>query len=527
MHIGRQTYSYDANGNQTGWEDDKSGQRRKIFWDEENRVRAVMDNGATYHYVYDASGERVLKGQSQGQTAFVNGERKAGSGQMGNYTVYVNPYIVLKSGGYTKHYYIEGQRILSKLGGGWDNKGKGPLKAGGDSLNYTNKKQAMEQGIVKNLKFLGMDGQILTAGKSGKIPPGQINGTGNATESFQYYFHPDHLGSTSYISDAAGEIYQHLEYFAFGETFVEEHSNTNRVPYLFNGKELDEETGLYYYGSRYMDPKTSLWLSIDRYTEKYPGFSGYSYCLNNPVIVTDPTGDTTHLVVYGAGYLNYTTAGGGHDVGKGFQLNAEALKKKIESSPTFDPARDAVILVYAPSSSRFISAVNKKYKSGKIGSLTVFSHGYGFSDNNGTNTGGVSLGGEKPNERRSDGTTTSQADADAQKNNYDLREINGNNVMRFDKSNFEKSAVATFYGCWIGGDQSWSDAQIRSFSFGQKLADNMGITVKALTSSGLFKTNSSGKVIYDGTMIRAIDAKSQKTRLSTFRPYSVPSIIRK
>ncbi|MNH40451.1 hypothetical protein D3C72_968040 [compost metagenome] len=55
----------------------------------------------------------------------------------------------------------------------------------------------------------------------------------------------------------------------------------------------------------------------------------------------------------------------------------------------------------------------------------------------------------------------------------------------------------------------------------------MGITVKALTSSGLFKTNSSGKVIYDGTMIRAIDAKSQKTRLSTFRPYSVPSIIRK
>lgn len=527
VHIGQQTYSYDANGNQTGWEDDKSGQRRKIFWDEENRVRAIMDNGATYHYVYDASGERVLKGQSQGQTAFVNAEKRAGSGQMGNYTVYVNPYIVLKSGGYTKHYYIEGQRILSKLGGGWDNNGKGPLKAGGDSLNYANKKQAMEQGIVKNLKFLGMDGQILTAGKSGKIPPGQINGTGNTTESFQYYFHPDHLGSTSYISDAAGEVYQHLEYFAFGETFVEEHSNTNRVPYLFNGKELDEETGLYYYGSRYMDPKTSVWLSIDRYTEKYPGYSGYSYCLNNPIVVTDPTGDTTHLVVYGAGYLNYTTAGGSHDVGKGFQLNAEALKKKIESSPTFDPARDAVILVYAPSSSRFISAVNKKYKSGKIGSLTVFSHGYGFSETNGTNTGGVSLGGEKPGERRSDGTTASQADADAQKGNYDLREINGNNVMRFDKSNFEKSAVATFYGCWIGGDQSWSDAQIRSFAFGQKLADNMGITVKALTSSGLFKTNSSGKIIYDGTMIRAIDAKSQKTRLSTFRPYSVPSIIRK
>lgn len=38
---------------------------------------------------------------------------------MGNFTVYVSPYLVLKSGGYTKHYYIEGQRIVSKLGGGW------------------------------------------------------------------------------------------------------------------------------------------------------------------------------------------------------------------------------------------------------------------------------------------------------------------------------------------------------------------------------------------------------------------------
>jgi hypothetical protein len=124
----------------------------------------------------------------------------------------------LKSGGYTKHYYIEGQRIVSKLGGGWDNTGKGPLKAGGDKVSYSDKKQKVQDGIVKNLKFLGMDGQILTAGKSGKIPPGQLNGSTSTSESFQYYYHPDHLGSTSYMTDASGEVYQHLEYFAFGET---------------------------------------------------------------------------------------------------------------------------------------------------------------------------------------------------------------------------------------------------------------------------------------------------------------------
>jgi RHS repeat-associated protein len=292
VHIGDQSFTYDANGNQSGWTSDVSGQKRRVMWDEENRIRAIYDNGALYHYTYDASGERVLKGQSTGQRIFVNGEWKAGSGQMGNYTVYVNPYLVLKSGGYTKHYYIEGQRVVSKLGGGWDNNGQGPLKAGNGKIDFAGKGQRLFDGIVKNLKFLGADGQILTAGKSGKVPPGQINGSGgaNATEAFRYFYHPDHLGSTSFITDASGEVFQHLEYFAFGETLVEEHSNTNRTPYLFNGKELDEETGLYYYGARYYDPKTSVFQSVDPSAEKYPFLTPYAYVANNPVNVIDPDG---------------------------------------------------------------------------------------------------------------------------------------------------------------------------------------------------------------------------------------------
>jgi RHS repeat-associated protein len=291
IHIGEQTYSYDANGNQTGWTSDVSGQRRTMMWDEENRLRAVYDNGSLHHYVYDAAGERVLRGQSTGQRIFVNGEWKAGSGQMGNYTVYVNPYLVLKSGGYTKHYYIEGQRIVSKLGGGWDNTGHGPLKAGGDQVDYAGKGQKAFDGIVKNLKFLGADGQILTAGKSGKIPPGQIKGGGsNVTEAFRYFYHPDHLGNTSYVTDASGEVYQHMEYFAFGETFVEEHSNTNRTPYLFSGKELDDETGFYYYGARYYDPRTSIFVSVDPLADKMPNSSPYAYCFNNPIAFVDPSG---------------------------------------------------------------------------------------------------------------------------------------------------------------------------------------------------------------------------------------------
>ena len=62
------------------------------------------------------------------------------------------------------------------------------------------------------------------------------------------------------------------------------------MPYKFNGKELDEETGLYYYGERYYDPRSNLWLGIDPLTEKYTNISAYLYCHNNPVRFVDSDG---------------------------------------------------------------------------------------------------------------------------------------------------------------------------------------------------------------------------------------------
>ncbi|GJM65019.1 RHS repeat-associated core domain-containing protein [Persicobacter diffluens] len=88
-------------------------------------------------------------------------------------------------------------------------------------------------------------------------------------------------------------VYQHLEYFAYGETFVEEHSNTHRTPFLFNGKELDDETGLYYYGARYYDPRSSVWLSVDALSEheNQVDKSPYIYGWSNPVKYVDPDGN--------------------------------------------------------------------------------------------------------------------------------------------------------------------------------------------------------------------------------------------
>ena len=102
--------------------------------------------------------------------------------------------------------------------------------------------------------------------------------------------YPDHLGSSSYITNLDGEVSQHIEYVPFGEVFIEERNNTWNTPYLFNAKEFDEETGMYYYGARYYEPRLSLWMSVDPLEEKYYNSSSYAYCNNNPIRFIDPDG---------------------------------------------------------------------------------------------------------------------------------------------------------------------------------------------------------------------------------------------
>ena len=81
-----------------------------------------------------------------------------------------------------------------------------------------------------------------------------------------YYYHPDHLGSAHSITDSEGNPYERIEYTPYGEMWIEIQEDDatesyNYIPFRFTGKEYDQETGLYYYGARYLDPKTSRWVS--------------------------------------------------------------------------------------------------------------------------------------------------------------------------------------------------------------------------------------------------------------------------
>jgi RHS repeat-associated protein len=64
----------------------------------------------------------------------------------------------------------------------------------------------------------------------------------------------------------------------------------------------DKETGLYYYGARYYEPRMGIFLSVDGLTEKYPHISGYAYTANNPVNAVDPNGKD---IIFINGYIGF------------------------------------------------------------------------------------------------------------------------------------------------------------------------------------------------------------------------------
>ena len=137
------------------------------------------------------------------------------------------------------------------------------------------------------------------------------NGDNAEQREKRYYYHSDHLGSAQFVTDWRGRQYEHIEYTPYGELWIEEvAAGLDKLPFRFTGKEMDEETGLYYYGARYLDPKYSRWLSGDPALGDYVPAAGtdpsklagmggvyntvnlhlYHYAGNNPVKYMDPDG---------------------------------------------------------------------------------------------------------------------------------------------------------------------------------------------------------------------------------------------
>ena len=231
--------------------------RRNYTWNEKNQLTKSSDRSYTVHYRYGEDGQRAFKYTEEGRSE----------------TLYFNNF-------YTIHIPVQ------------------------DKNN--------PQGLRVHKHIFVGNSRLVTA-----MTHTDNNGDNAEQREKRYYYHSDHLGSAQFVTDWRGRQYEHIEYTPYGELWIEEvAAGLDKLPFRFTGKEMDEETGLYYYGARYLDPKYSRWLSGDpalndyipkapiddeakKHNENLPGMGGvynivnmhlYHYAGNNPVKYTDPDG---------------------------------------------------------------------------------------------------------------------------------------------------------------------------------------------------------------------------------------------
>ena len=161
------------------------------------------------------------------------------------------------------------------------------------------------------------------------------------------YYHSDHLGSASFVTDIGGFVVQHLQYLPYGELFVSQR-NTEEFDsrYKFTAKELDNETSYTYFGARYYDSELSGWLSVDPMSDERRWVSPYAYCQWNPLILVDPSGmldgwvsdknnpDEIYWDPNINSYEEAAQAGVNYYGQQGFQITNEGMLRHYQSNGT-------------------------------------------------------------------------------------------------------------------------------------------------------------------------------------------------
>ena len=282
--IGDTSLVYDANGNTVAECRDpadptcteRPSHLRRYVWTEENRLDAVVDGGGknVTKFFYDADGQRIAKlgrgGESItiGQFWSLKGRRAA-----------------------TKHVFAGTTRLASKLlpPPGWDDvPASEPVTV--VTADLDNGCQPSSYQPQKCQALPGGEPVLNDYYANAKVRPGT------------YYYHPDHLGSTSWVTDQNARPHEHVEYFPYGAVWRDPRSDLGASPargqrFLFTGKELDEETGLYYFGARYYDPVRVRWLSTDPIAQRRTyapspwNLSLFSYAAWSPQRLVDPNGE--------------------------------------------------------------------------------------------------------------------------------------------------------------------------------------------------------------------------------------------
>lgn len=260
-----QSYAYDKVGNILTLSHTATGNnytRHYQYASGFNKLEEIDNNGGTVHasFTYDDSGnqtqvntERFFQWDAADQLKYFKIDAGGGPSMEAHY-LYASGQRIKKftrnqSGGVEVTVYIEGV--------------------------FEHRYQKSSSGTVTAAQWIThiMDGRSRIAMER------EGNVMGDSGGSLKYYVE-DHLGSGMLRLSTAGAVIDREEYYPFGDSSLRTFSLKR---YRYVGKELDSESGLYYYGARYYAAWTCRFISVDPLADKYPQLTPYNYAANDPI----------------------------------------------------------------------------------------------------------------------------------------------------------------------------------------------------------------------------------------------------
>jgi RHS repeat-associated protein len=299
--ISKRTYDYNSVGNRTIERNEKGQSRHFVYDDQEQATKVVYEDGSEVLYAYDAAGNRKNLTTGEYQLTYVydgagrlstikhsqdsdidyvfddngNLERKSET----EFTFdFENRLIEVKSPKGTVQYVYDGDGNRSEK-----------------IVNNVQTRYIYDSttNFPRVLVELDSEDRIIT-----KYNDETIVRIVEEDEVYEYHLH-DALGSVITITDENGVVGATYDYDVYGGIRAQEGETANTL--TFTGEQWDAETELLYLRARYYDPSTGQFISKD----PFPGFihdprslNKYSYAYNNPINLTDPSGENP-LVVLG------------------------------------------------------------------------------------------------------------------------------------------------------------------------------------------------------------------------------------
>lgn len=328
-------------------------QFRYHVWNEAAQLVASIDNASCGYYGYDGNGNRAYK--LTGQSA--QDQYNAGEWQyhvdFNDAVLYVSPYFIVTPKGHTRHYYNGSMHIASQIGNILDlptniidtsavarERIANAQAYMASVLGATAEKIDISTGDIADidgdeldeLQWQCLDTNTITFritlhSDTNMLFPALNRDAGSPANVLDiYYYHADHLGSASWITNKEGTPIEYIHYMPYGELWYNWQASSYNERFKFTGKERDTETGYDYFGARYYSSILGHWISVDPLLDEQSHITPYAYCKWSPINRLDPDGMIDYDMVKMG--LSTMAIGGGTAVG-GAAISATGVGSPI------------------------------------------------------------------------------------------------------------------------------------------------------------------------------------------------------